>query len=325
MQTDTSDEGAQGKGFPLLREPSEPGSGERAPEAGESEESDQRSEKEPEPEKLDLLSEDPDDDEADEAEDEPEERKPVSYDRFAKENRAKRKWKDAALADREARTAAETQLTELHKEADALLELYGDYDDAATVAREDKAFMDVLQQHKRDPAIAPAIQFILSKLRGSPVTAGEPTVRPSERKPTAPARDPVVEGVVKDALETKTMDLLRQSTIRPEVHRAIVKGVLEGADIATRYTQDDLAALIRNVVRANGWSREFLVGKKPTRRAAPPTGGGREAASADRSQRGAKKAEGDTKPEQPKSLAELEQRTRTRFHALVEESLKKRA
>lgn len=264
------------------------------------------------------------DDEGDE--DEPAKDKPVPWDRFQKENRTKRRYREERDTERQAKLAVERELEDLRTQYGPVIELYGDRDDPMSVARDDKRFMDTLESLKRDPRAAATIQLVYDTMRtGRPPMPGEATpttARTTKDTNGKPQSDPRVEVLLKQQLEARTRELLNSSAVRSDVHRAVVRDVLSTADMAKHLSDDDLKLLVRESFRQNGWSREFLTASAKSTPKKPPTGGGRSRASAAPGPRDDKEP---SKKEGPKTYQELQTQTRSRMRSLLEAQLSRGA
>jgi hypothetical protein len=267
----------------------------------------------------------------DEDEDEkPADSKPVPWDRFQKENRTKRRYREERDAERQARSAIERELEDLRSQYQPMIELYGDREDPLSVLREDKRFMDALETVKRDPRAAQAIQLVYDTMRNGghqPMPESAAPVRQAakqlQQQPKSGTGDPRVDVLLKQQLEARTREMLKSSAVRPDVHRAVIRDVLATADTAKHLSEDDLKLLVRESFRQNGWSREFLTAAAKDAPRKPPTGGGRSRAAASSAPRS--DADESSRKEGPKTYQELQQRTRSRMRSLLDAQMSRGA
>jgi hypothetical protein len=153
-------------------------------------------------------------------------------------------------------------------------------------AKADKSFMDALERNKNHPTVRAAIDLLISGKAAGPAAELDRGPKRDTATSERAERDPAVETILRRDAERTVSTLLQRAKVRPELRRGIARDVVKRLDFKSGApSDDDVSDAVRDSIRENGYSRDFLTGKGDRRRN-PPTGGGRGAATVFRGERG---------------------------------------
>ena len=208
--------------------------------------------------------------------------------------------REAARADR-----LQDELDRYKQTADGLQDAYAKYKQPAINLAADLSFVNAIWEHKDDPTIKEAIEFIVDKTKEP-----HPKMKASDNKPEEkPASNPVVDRFVEKAASREVQDALPKMKIQPQFHTAITKYAVQHLDLTKDVSQEDIIRVVKEAATEFGWTKETLLGTSPEKKkTSPPSRASRSAVPA--AAKPSKKDSGDdgVKPAPAKTAAErLEQ------------------
>lgn len=187
------------------------------------------------------------------------------------------------------RKAAEAKLQELegaNKYSKVVEKLYDGFADPVSQLEEDAQVASLLWEMREDPDVQKALTKINAKHNGRGVP----------KDPREAPKDPRIDQLIAQSVAAKTETILEEAKVRPELRSVLKNYVLENTS-----DPNQALSLIREYVRENGWTSDFL--RSPGKRAPMPVTTGKAGG-------GPEKVKEEDKP---KSLSELERRRREKL------------
>ncbi len=135
--------------------------------------------------------------------------------------------------------------------------------------------------------------------------------RTEKPAPAEAAADPMVAELYAERVKDRVDALLKETKTREELHGPIRDYVLEQKGL--KPSKEAVLAAMNEYVVAKGWTRQFLRGGGDTKRATPlgnPSGLNAGTPSKDKAA-----------PDKPKSLSQLQDQNRNKFHELVQQRM----
>lgn len=265
----------------------------------------------------DEEEESEEDDEGEERSEEEEENVPFhAHPRFKKLVGQKNDWKGRALK-------AEKALQEQGEQGDPELEHYSDYKDPLAQSKEDKWYMDTMQEHRGHPEIARALAVLhhIRKTGELPKMADQQDAQSNARGAESPDAK-----TVKVLLEERTSNMidnvLTDLEVVPGMQRMLRDVILTRVQPSTELTRDDILLSLQSYVQEAGLSEKDVTGKEPEKKRTKPSTGRRGSSV---TVTGKKDDEDETKrsTEEPRTAQEAADERSSRFSSLVSQELAK--